>query len=136
MEYSNNHKFVYGVVLNIGSIAYFAPISSYTKPQQDNIIIKVMNHGKMEAEGSIRFNYMIPVPERHLTYYDLKTMCPSQQRRNLIEKEYRFCVKNHSRIVKQARKTYNRVISKVDDELTKHSCDFHLLEEAYKQWLD
>ena len=73
MEYSNNHKFVYGVVLNIGSIAYFAPIFSYTKPQQDNIIIKVMNHGKMEAEGSIRFNYMIPVPERHLTYYDLKT---------------------------------------------------------------
>ena len=31
---------------------------------------------------------------------------------------------------------YIRVISKVDDELTKHSCDFHLLEEAYKQWLD
>ena len=62
VEYSavNAHeKFLCGIVLNVHSHEYFAPISSFRTPQRTNIIIRDDN-GKVVS--SIRFSFMIPVP--------------------------------------------------------------------------
>ena len=134
VEYSNSTKFLYGTVLTIRDIYYFAPVSSYKKQQKDNIVIKVKSFGKLTAEGSLRFNYMIPVPEKCLTLFNFKEKNLSVERRNLIEKEYRFCKTNHVRIQKQAQRTYYRVVHQTDTELSKNSCDFLALEDAYFEW--
>lgn len=52
-------------------------------------------------------------------------------RKRLLEKEYRFCKKKRRLI----QKTYMRVKNNLDDELTKNSCDFALLEKAYVNYI-
>ena len=39
------------------------PITHYAKEKEHNIVIKIEHNGKIEAVGSMRFNYMIPVPK-------------------------------------------------------------------------
>lgn len=135
VQYTTRNKFLYGAVLEINQVNYFVPVSSYTKKQEDNIQIKVQNHHQTEIVGTLRFNYMIPVPKQCLCLIDFKdTKKISQYRKRLLEKEYRFCKKKRAVIQKQAKKTYIRVINKTDEELTKNSCDFYLLEEAYANY--
>lgn len=67
VDYANKTKFTYGVVMEINSdnglkIPYFVPITSYDKKQEDNILIKVKKGGALHTVGSLRFNYMFPVP--------------------------------------------------------------------------
>lgn len=130
--YSNREKFLYGTVLEVGEINYLVPVSSYARKQQDNFLIKVSDHGKEKIVGSLRFNYMIPVPRKFLHVFNFKKEIDNQERRVLVEKEYRFCRKHLATIRKRAKKTYDRVVNKVDQKLVKNSCDFPLLEKAYK----
>ncbi len=78
--------------------------------------------------------YMIPVPDKCLHLFDFKNDAESHEHRIFIEKEYRFCKSKLSAIQKLATRTYHRVISKVDDELVRNSCDFKLLEQAYDEF--
>lgn len=133
--YKNRNKFLYGAVLDINNIKYFVPVSSYDKKQQDNLLIKISNHHKDKIVGSLRFNYMIPVPEKCLKLFDFKSSIEQQERKVFIEKEYRFCKSKLSSIQKIAKKTYNRVVNSVDDKLIRNSCDFKLLEQAYMEYI-
>lgn len=132
--YSNREKFLYGTVFEIDNINYFVPVSSYIKQQQDNYVIKITDHGMKRAVGSLRFNYMIPVPKKMLRLFDFKNGAESQERKVFLEKEYRFCKSNLAAIQKRAKKTYERVIEKVDENLVRNSCDFKLLEKAYQEY--
>ncbi len=134
-KYTNKDKFVYGTVLEISDFKYFVPVSSYDKPQQDNIIIKVKNHSSFKTVGSLRFNYMIPVPENCLTMYNFKD-CKDEAYKSLLQHEYKFCLSKQKQIRLQAKKTYDRVIAGKDERLKKNSCDFALLEEKCKEWTD
>lgn len=50
-------------------------------------------------------------------------------------KELAFCRKNRNKILRQARRTYDRIISNVSESLSHNSCDFLLLEKAYHEYL-
>ena len=133
--YANRNKFLYGAVLDIDGINYFVPVSSYDKKQQDNILIKIKDHNKQKVVGSLRFNYMIPVPKSCLKLFDFKNGDISQQRRVFVQKEYKFCKSKISQLQKIAKKTYDRVIIGVNEELVRNSCDFKLLEQAYLKYI-
>lgn len=135
VEYQNRSKFLYGTVLDINGIKYFVPVSSYDKKQQDNMLIKISSHKKEKVVGSLRFNYMIPVPDKCLKVFDFKNSIEDSARRIFVEKEYRFCKSKLSSIQKTARKTYERVITSDNEELIRNSCDFKLLEQAYNEYI-
>ena len=136
VTYSNRKKFLYGTVLEIDRKKYLVPVSSYTKNQRENMLIKISDHHKDKIVGSLRFNYMIPVPDKCLRLFDFKNDTENNEHRIFVEKEYRFCKSKLSSIQKLAAHTYNRVINKADTELAKNSCDFKLLEQAYDEFLE
>ncbi len=115
-----------------GGIKYYVSVSSFSKPQEANILIKVPGDSQ-EVKGSLRFNYMVPVPEECLTRLVIKDITDESYKR-LLDKEYRFCQSNADRIQKKAEKIYNMVITNRKQILTDNSCDFKLLEQAYKEY--
>lgn len=127
MHYASTDKFTFGAVLDIHGIRYFAPVSSYSKKQQDNILLKDKTN---KVLGSLRFQYMVPVPKDCIIKVDIKNL-PTEYNRVHTSKELAFCRRNREKIFKKANKTYNRVISACDEELLKNSCDFKLLEKSY-----
>ena len=135
VEYTKKHKFVYGVVLSINDVNYYVPISSYKKQQEDNLLIKIENHKKMTVAGSMRFNYMIPVPKACLTAVDFSSSDFTEQEKVMLRKEYKACLKMLSQIQKRAKKTYDRVLSGRNEELIKNSCRFELLEKACRDYI-
>ena len=127
VHYWNTNKFVFGAFLLINDIQYFVPVTSYSKPQQDLLLLRDKKDNKVL--GSIRFNYMIPVPARCLHKLNIADL-PTAQSRAHASKELAFCRRNRDRIYKTAKNTYLRVLSGKYPELTKNSCDFGLLEKA------
>lgn len=114
-------------VLLINEIPYFVPVTSYSRPQQDLLLLRDKKNNKIL--GSIRFNYMIPVPMKCLHKLNIAELSTAQSRAH-ASKELAFCRRNRDRIYKTAN-TYMRVFSGKYPELTKNSCDFRLLEKAY-----
>ena len=135
VEYANRKKFVYGVIMKIGDINYYVPISSYKKAQEDNILIKIEDHKKQVTKGSMRFNYMFPVPKKCLVPVDFKDSQFTEQEKVMLQKEYKACKKLLAQAQKRAKKTYQRVLDGDNEELIKNSCDFNLLEKAYQEYL-
>ena len=145
VDYANKTKFTYGVVMEIHSengikIPYFVPVTSYDKSQEDNILIRVKKNKSMHPVGSLRFNYMFPVPtiKKCIKEVDFKDKLFKEDYKRLLEQEYRYIKKTigPSQIQKQARATYERVLKGNDDKLIKNSCDFKLLEKAYLEYLE
>ena len=124
---------MFGTVLLIDEIPYFAPVTSYSKKQQDSILIKDKKTNIIL--GSIRFNYMIPVPRECLHRLIIADL-PTEQSKAHASKELKFCRRCRDKIYKAAKKTYERVLSKKHKELLKNSCDFELLEEKYYEYID
>ena len=138
-SYWNVSKFTFGAVLKVNDAQYFVPVSSYQKEQQDVILItdkRAKNKSQInKVLGSLRFAYMIPVPIKCLTKLDVNKM-PTANSRIHVAKELAFCRRNRDKIQRQAMKTYERVIGKADPNLTRNSCDFSLMEEAFSLYCD
>ena len=128
----NRHeKFLCGIVLNVGGHDYFAPISSFRKPQRTNIIIKDVN-GK--DVSSIRFSFMIPVPPNAISVKRISDE-PSQQYRTLLNMELQYCRRNANAIYSRARFVYTAVTEKKDPFMVKNCCDFKALEVACAEYV-
>lgn len=134
VEYSNHNKFVYGIIMTVNDIEYYVPISSYKKSQEDNLLIKIEDHKKLMVRGSMRFNYMIPVPHKCLVAVDFNSKEFSEQDKVMLRKEYKACLRLLSQAQKRASKTYERVIKGENEQLIKNSCMFQLLEVACKKY--
>lgn len=134
MRYDTNReqKFLCGIVLEINQMAYYVPVTSYKKKQNDNIIIEIPED-KNPIKGSLRFNYMIPVPKQFVSLKNFNKEKPQQVL--LIKKEYNFVRKNEDKILKKALSTYNKVIKGKNHFLIKNSCDFKLLEEKCREYI-
>lgn len=134
LEYGKNRKqkFVCGIVLKINDTNYFAPVTSYKEKKPDNFLI--FNSDGNKVTSSLRFNYMFPVPKEILTLYDFNTI-NDKKYKLLIEQEYRYCVDNQDDIRKLAYRTYKRVLLGKDKGLVHNSCDFLLLEEKCKEYI-
>lgn len=134
IRYSDRNKFAFGAVLKVNGINYYVSVSSFDKKQEANILIKVPGDEK-EIKGSLRFNYMVPVPDECLNKLVIKNE-PDEKYRQLLNKEYKFCIDNAEKIQKKANKIYDMVTNNRKQILTDNSCDFKVLEEAYQKYIE
>ncbi len=128
IQYAGNSlKFVYGAVLEIYNVKFFVPVSSqYGKHKEFNLDIKTK--GKVKYKGSLRFPYMIPVPNSCLNPLIIDDI--TQEKRKIrTAKELAFCRKNKDKIERMALHTYEAVTKGVNPKLLTNSCDFKLLEQ-------
>lgn len=125
---SGKNKFVYGAVLQVSGMNYFVPVSSKAHDKQDDIQIKVKDK-KNTIVGTLRFAYMIPIPQKCLTLHDISIISDYTEKER-CRKELAFCRKNKEKIQKQAEKTYNRIKGIVDPRYKNNCCDFEILERA------
>ena len=88
-----------------------------------------------EIKGSLRFNYMIPVPNECIQKLIIKEV-EDEKYRLLLNKEYRFCMDNAERIKKKASKIYEMVITNRKQILTDNSCAFLILEAGYREYIE
>ena len=126
-------KFTYGAVLKINGVDYYVPVSHYAKEQQDLILLRDKKN-RRQILGSLRFNYMIPVPDSCCIKLDINSFNSAAARVH-ISKELAFCRRNREKIYSKAENTYYRVTEGGSAELKNNSCDFLLLEQAYREYL-
>jgi protein AbiQ len=119
--------------MEVNGINYYVSVSSFSKKQEANILIRVPGDEE-EVKGSLRFNYMVPVPDECIEKLIIKDV-KDEKYRMLLNKEYRFCVNNAERIQKKANKIYEMVITNRKQILTDNSCDFRILEEGYREYI-
>lgn len=133
IRYKARNKFAFGAVMEVNGINYYVSVSSFSKKQEANILIRVPGDEK-EVKGSLRFNYMVPVPDECIEKLIIKDV-QDEKYRMLLNKEYRFCVNNAQRIQKKANKIYEMVTENRKQILTDNSCDFRILEEGYREYI-
>lgn len=98
-----------------------------------NILIRVPGD-KKEIKGSLRFNYMVPVPDACIEKLIIKDV-KDEKYKGLLNKEYQFCMNNADKIQKKAAKIYEMVIRNQKPMLTNNSCDFKILEQGYHEYI-
>lgn len=130
ISYSTHDKFVCGVILKIDNIKYFAPISSYKIPQRTNFIIRNENNTPI---SSIRFSYMFPSPDEAIKLKDFSN--EEYRYRRLLMTELNYCNNNANQIYDKAKVVYNIGCNK-DHYLNNLCCDFKLLEEKYRDYVN
>jgi len=74
----------------------------FEKKQEANILIRIPGDEK-EVKGSLRFNYMIPVPQKCLKKMVINNV-DDKKYRLLLYKEYKFCLNNSEKIHEKAKK--------------------------------
>ena len=132
VRYADRNKFSFWAVFSINDISYYVAVSSFKTKQEANILIYIPED-KEKIKGSLRFNFMIPIPTQCLKRLIIKDI-KDEKYRLLVNKEYNFCIKNKDRIEKKAHKIYDMVTNNKKQKLTDNSCDFTLLEEAYLKY--
>ena len=134
IKYTDRNKFAFGTVFEINGMKYYVSVSSFDKKQEANILIRVPGD-KQEVKGSLRFNYMVPVPDECIERLVIKDV-KEEKYRTLLNKEYQFCIANAEKIQKKANKIYNMVTTNTKQILTDNSCDFKILEQAYHEYIN
>lgn len=133
IRYTDRNKFAFGAVMLVNGMSYYVSVSSFDKKQEANILIRVPGDEK-EIKGSLRFNYMIPVPEECIEKLIIKDV-EDEKYRLLLNKEYQFCMNNVGRIQKKANKIYEMVTKNRKQKLTDNSCAFGILEQGYREYV-
>ena len=123
-------KFTCGVVLEINDCKYYVPVSSFKTQKPDNILIKIDSERYNKVKGTLRFNYMFPVPDNCIK----ERIIAQDTNKALLNLEWNFCNNNEKTIRNKARQTYSKVVNKVNPSIVKNSCDFKLLEELCKTY--
>ena len=101
IRYTDRNKFAFGVVMQVNDINYYVSVSSFDRKQEANILIRIPGDEK-EIKGSLRFNYMIPVPDQCIERLVIKDVS-DEKYRLLLNKEYQFCINNAERIQKKSK---------------------------------
>ena len=119
IRYTDRNKFAFGAVMQVNGMNYYVSVSSFEK----------------EVKGSLRFNYMVPVPDECIEKLVIKDV-EDEKYRLLLNKEYQFCMNNADRIQKKANKIYEMVTTNRKQILTDNSCAFHILEDGYWEYIE
>ena len=133
IRYTDRNKFAFGAVMQVNGMNYYVSVSSFDKKQEANILIRIPGDEK-EVKGSLRFNYMVPVPEECIERLLIKDI-DDEKYMLLLNKEYQFCMDNADKIQKKANKIYEMVINNRKPVLTDNSCAFHILEAGCKEYI-
>lgn len=134
IRYTDRNKFAFGAVMKVNGINYYVSVSSFDKKQEANILIRVPGDEK-EVKGSLRFNYMVPVPDECIEKLVIKDV-EDEKYRLLLNKEYQFCMINAERIQKKANKIYKIVTTNRKQILIDNSCAFHILEDGCREYIE
>ena len=86
--------------MKINDMNYYVAVSSFKIKQEANILICVDND-KQKVKGSLRFNYMFPVPDKRASKIVIKNV-EDIKYWLLLNKEYRFCIANADIIKKKS----------------------------------
>lgn len=135
-HYSSREKFFYGAILKNNGFNYFVPVSHNTKSDINTIVIfgkKKKTSDKPYKYGSLKFMYMIPVPNQMLTKLNISGIEDMQRRRKVFD-ELAFCRRNVGKIQATARKTYDALTVSTNPKMLNNACDFKLLEQAYERF--
>lgn len=127
-----------GVVLEIGSHKFVAPLTSY-KPAQDRIQSSACSAFKLHERtnpdnklGMIAINNMIPVLDQQLSELDIEAQDGKYKR--LLYKQYEFIKVNQAEVMARAAKLYEHVVIKRTSFYIKISCDIPTLVDEYKNF--
>ena len=134
IRYTDRNKFAFGAVMQVNGMNYYVSVSSFDKKQEANILIRVPGDEK-EVKGSLRFNYMVPVPDECIEKLVIKDV-EDEKYRLLLNKEYQFCMNNAERIQKKANKIYEMVTTNRKQILIDNSCAFHILEDGCREYIE
>ena len=134
IRYTDRNKFAFGAVMQVNGMNYYVSVSSFDKKQEAKILIRISGDEK-EVKGSLRFNYMVPVPDECIEKLVIKDV-EDEKYRLLLNKEYKFCMNNAERIQKKANKIYEMVTTNRKQILTDNSCAFHILEDGYREYIE
>ena len=86
---------------------YYSPVSSYSQQKSANILIT--NPGdRFPVKGSLRLNYMIPIPREILSRYSIKDI-NKWDHKLLVIKEYEFIQEFGANIKRFARALYDDI---------------------------
>jgi hypothetical protein len=142
-------KFAIGILFEINSFNYYAPISSI-KSHQINVVdpnklhpdykqfcfpIRVKRYKVEQVVALIRLDFMFPVSDDNFFPVPFNTLDKEYQ--IFVRSQYSYCKKNMDDIRAKARIIYS---SRIDDLATAHvkekCCDFKLLESWLQNWID
>ena len=129
---SPHDKFLCGIVLTVDNHDYFAPITSFNKPQRTNVLIR---NAQGRVLSSIRLSFMIPVPPDAVSLKNIDAE-PSQSYKFLLYNELRFCNRNADYIRQRAKIVYDAVTVKEIPLMVQNCCDFKKLEAACAEYIN
>lgn len=128
----NNRKYI-GIVLQINSFDYFAPLSSF-KPKHFRMKESV-DFIKVKDYAVINLNNMFPVPLTERNYVDIRKERDPHYRALLLA-EYRFIKSIQEKIHKNAQNVYKIKIKEgTSSALSKRCNDFLSLEKACTEYI-
>ena len=130
LSYEAHDKFFCGVVLKVNEKKYYAPISHDTNRQQTSLLI----YDKGRVISSIKFAFMIPVPDNVLNLLDFNTIAQTDLNyANLLRAEYLFCSRHEQIILKKATSVY-RIGCNKKHRLNPMCCQFSDLEAHVEEY--
>lgn len=142
VEYGDRLKLHVGILLTIGEIHYYVPISS--AKQKHKKMSNSLDFQKLQDETSgylyavLNINNMIPVPDNCVTQlkYNMVEKFRSFQNEKektdyiyLLQKEKSMIDKLQDMIHRKALKLYQKCITKPESSIALRCCNFKLLEE-------
>lgn len=137
-QYKNKKVYV-GVVLEIGTHKFLAPLTSYKKETQDRIPSSSPTAFKLHERGNpdnplglISLNYMVPVPESELIELDMEAQDGGYKR--MLYLQYEFIKTNRDEIIARAAKLYEHIVIKRSAFFVRVSCDIPKLVDEYKNF--
>ena len=128
--YSSHEKFLCGIVLKVGGHDYYAPVSHNQKLYPTSFAIRNPSNTNVIL-GTIRFNYMFPVPSQYVFPKNYKMIQATDIKYyNLLVNELTYCQSHDAEIYAHAAKVY-RWGTNPQSWHFQHCCDFKKLESIY-----
>lgn len=127
---SGKQKFICGIVFEAPQtrLKYFVGVTHYRTQKSENFLLIVEND-RVPVKGSLRFNYMFPVPTQMVTRKDISGESDMAYK-ILLSKELKAVNEHADEILSQAHSVYNKIVNRTCSEnLLLNSCDFTYLEE-------
>lgn len=130
-EQTNERKYI-GIVLQINSMDYFVPLSSF-KPKHKRMP-DMIDFIKIRDYAVINLNNMFPVPSGEYSYVDFSSV-KDPRYKSLLLAEYRYIKSIQDIIRKNAADLYQYKLENKDDtSLAKRCNDFVLLENKCAEY--
>ena len=120
-----------GIVLRIGCMDYFAPLSSFKAKHAQ--MRDSLDFIKVKSYAVINLNNMFPVPEGQYEYVDIARV-EDEKYRDLLRAEYRYIKKMEDKIRRSASLLYRKKVEGKKCAVTERCIDFRKLEELCRRY--